>query len=142
MQEVKRIVCEYIIILLVLALSATTFWALTPQLPVARANDALSWDYLVADQAAGSVTMFLVCLDGQPTMACTAVQETTGVASTTTGTKTYVWKLPALTVGPHSVAVQACTTGGASCSSGATFQFAVQVVIQNPTNIKLTRVGG
>lgn len=114
------------------------------QTPVAGlgGNDAVSWDYAVFDEVAGSVTLFLVCLDGQPTAACARVPASAGVLMASfTGEKTYTWKLPALLTGPHTIAIQACTAGAAQCSPGASLAFVVQVVIKNPSNLRLTKAG-
>jgi hypothetical protein len=120
----------------------TLLLALVLQAPAAKVNDALSWDYLVTDRDAGPVTLFLVCLDGQATSACATVLESSGTAAVIAGTRTYQWKLPALVPGSHTVAVQACTVGAASCSAGATFTFVFQPVLANPSNLRLTKVGG
>ena len=111
--------------------------ALALQLTATNA-DSIAWDYLQADITTDSVAQFLVCLDGQPTAACAAVP----VASGTVGdTRTYTWKLPALTPGAHRVQVQACTTGCNQSSVGATLAFTVQVVLKNPAGLRLVKGG-
>lgn len=104
-------------------------------------SNAVAWDYSDADVSAGAVSVFLVCLDGQPTASCARVLASTGVATSTAGVKSYQWKLPAITPGSHRVAVQACTLNLADCSSGSTLTFVVKVTIANPSNLRLSKVG-
>ena len=106
--------------------------------PVAKAADTLAWDYLTADQQTGGVTEFLVCVDNQVTAACAIVP---ALSAPPTASTTYTWKLPALTLGPHTVAVQACTAGAAACASGVTLPFTF-VVIPNASNLRLVKAGG
>ena len=109
---------------------------LTPQAPpTAVQNDGITWEYETVDVLFGPVTLFLVCLDGQPTAACAQVPLTGGVV-TVPGTKLYTWKFPPLLAGPHTVSVQACTAGAASCSSGISLAFLFQAIV-NPKNLKL-----
>lgn len=104
--------------------------------PTAIQNDSAKWEYDDVDLIAGPVTLFLVCLDGQPTSACAQVPVSSGVAGPVAGTKTFTWKFPPLLAGPHSVAVQACTAGAASCSTGVSLAFTFQA-IANPKNLRL-----
>lgn len=116
-------------------------WLVPPLLaqtpPVAIPNSALAWDYDDADLAVGPVTLFLVCLDGQPTANCAQVPISVGVAGTVAGQKVYTWKLPPLLAGPHVVSVQACTAAAAACSNGASLKFTFQV-ITDPKNLRLS----
>lgn len=104
--------------------------------PTATTGASVRWDYDDADLAVGPVAIFMVCLDAQPTPACTQVAASTGVASATAGTTTYSWKLPPLLAGAHTVAIQACTAAGAACSNGATLRFTFQA-IADPKNLRL-----
>ena len=97
--------------------------------PTAVPNSSIEWDYTDADAAVGPITVFLVCLDGQPTAACAQVPFTAGQS-------VHRWKLPPLLAGPHTVAVQACTAGASACSTGATLAFTFQVLV-NPKNLRL-----
>lgn len=117
--------------------------ALALQVPpvASQVMNAVSWDLDVADQVSGPVTLFLVCLDGQPTAVCATVLETTGVV-TAPGVKTYTWKLPAITPGDHKFVVQSCTAGAAECSAGVSLAFTFQPVLVNPKNVRLTKAGG
>lgn len=112
------------------------------QAPVAtQVTDTLSWDLAVVDQIAGPVSLFLVCLDGQPTTACARVAEASGV-TTAPGMRSYTWKLPALTPGAHTAVVQSCTDEAARCSPGAPLAFTFEPVLANPVNLRLTKSGG
>ena len=103
--------------------------------PTAIQNDSAKWEYDDVDLIAGPVTMFLVCLDGQPTASCAQVPASAGVV-TVAGTKSYTWRFPPLVAGSHTVAVQACTAEAASCSSGVSLAFVVQI-IANPKKLRL-----
>lgn len=104
--------------------------------PTAIQNDSAKWDYDDVDLIAGPVTLFLVCLDGQPTAACAQVPVSSGVVGPVAGTKIFTWRFPPLLAGPHTVAVQACTAGAAACSTGASLTFAFQA-LANPKNLRL-----
>lgn len=103
--------------------------------------DTLTWDYDVVDQVSGPVTLFLVCLDGQPTSACARVPESSGTLLAP-GTRTYSWRLPALTPGAHTAQVQACTADAADCSPGVSLAFTLKVVLRDPRNLRMTKAGG
>lgn len=125
----RKLVSTFLCALVLGAIGAVTVRVLHAQTPpTAIPNSAVAWDYVDADLAVGPVTLFLVCLDGQPTSACARVPVSSGVAGPVAGEKVYTWKLPPLLAGPHTVAVQACTADAFSCSSGATLSFVFQVL--------------
>lgn len=123
---------------LLMVIGVPTLVAHAQSLPAASPSSSLAWDYQDTDATADAVTEFLVCLDGQTTAACATVPLTAGVASTSTpGVHTFTYRLPGLTAGSHHISVQACTVGGAQCSSGAVLTFTYQPVLANPANLHI-----
>lgn len=106
---------------------------------VAGVADSIGWTYLTQDAAAYNVTTFLVCLDNQPTSACTQVP--LSAAPDVQGIRAYTWKLPALLPGDHTITVQACTAQIADCSSGERLNFTFKPVIPNVSGLGLKKAG-
>jgi hypothetical protein len=97
--------------------------------PVARPADSVAWDKTDAEIAAQGVDHFQVCLDTAPCVNLTLAEAKSGTS--------YAWKLPAMTVGPHTVTVQAC--GPAECSDPASLAF---TLIIKPSPVSNIRIGG
>ncbi len=111
--------------------------------PTATSGARVEWYYDDADQAIGPITVFVVCLDTQPTAACARVDATTGGVPdpTVAGRKWWRWTLPPLLAGAHTVAVQACTADAAACSMGAVLAFRFQA-IADVRGLRLVGGGG
>lgn len=78
---------------------------------------AILWEY---DDTKADVTVFQVCLDGQPCVAVTpAAAKTERAADAPEGTSTYAYPLPALTTGTHSAVIKACSVDAPEvCETG------------------------
>jgi hypothetical protein len=101
-----------------------------PQVPP---GSLIKWDYQAPESVA--IDRFEIQFDAQPFV--TAGKTQANDAQTPAGHASYSFVIPALTPGPHTVTVRACTT--TACGSAASpLAFGI-VVIGTPTGLRLAQ---
>ena len=89
------------------------------QLPAPTEKGYVYWEYSTEELDAGQVTLFSVCLDAQPCAHVPIADARAAVAGW------WRWKLPPLTVGDHTVKVQACNPITCGAAESVTFRLVV-----------------
>lgn len=113
----------------------------TPPQPTALQNDSLLWDYRDLDAHFGGIALFLICLDGQPTVDCARVAYGPIPDPPTDTYRTYSWRFPRLTPGAHRATIQACTAEANACSPGLVVTFAFVPTLLDPVNGRIGKGG-
>lgn len=90
-------------------------------------GDSVLWEQ--PDAVTASVVNFQVCLDATP---CVTVLVADAKVATTPDT--YKWKLPALTIGTHTIKVSACAAD--ICSDPAVLDFKLVIAPMPPKNLR------